>query len=227
VEQKAISSQIGSPLAFKQYVENYSLLRLCGNVKGKSILHISAKDDLSEEFINRGASWEATPFLDLEYLNLELIKQSLPDKKFDLIIGLYLLQKARDQDTIAKFAEMVAERLNPGGRWVSINDNPGNAAEYFKKYKKYGFQKKGNKEKVEGEPIVYTFFHEDGTTSEDFAYYLSLQTHEHAFKQAGFDSFRWKNLQVSEKSNLHHSPDYWRILLNHPPFIGMEAKKDL
>ncbi|HET9843577.1 MAG TPA: class I SAM-dependent methyltransferase, partial [Gammaproteobacteria bacterium] len=123
-------------------------------------------------------------------------------------------------------AYSIYKNLKPGGKFVGINDNPGNAPDYYKKYKKYGFLKSGQKQRQEGSSIIYTFFKEDGSTYSLQSYYLSLETYEKVFLSVGFKDFRWKTLSISEKSKEKYNLDYWRIFLNHPPIIGIEAIRD-
>lgn len=237
-----ISDQITFSLPYRIYIEKFSLFRMCGNLQGKQILDIdcgtgayaiaasqrNALFTLGVDENNENISQAKLQAQHMNNVHFEIgCAKELPILgEFDIALGVYLLHQAQDQETLEQYVHSIYKNLKPGGKFVGINDNPGNAPDYYKKYKKYGFLKSGKKQRREGTAIIYTFFNENGSTYSLQSYYLSLETYEKVFLRVGFKDFRWKTLSISEKSKEKYSLDYWRTFLNHPPIIGIEALRD-
>ncbi len=226
-------------LPFRVYIEQFSLFRMCGSLQDKAVLDLACGGGLyTREAIKKGAHQSVG--VDISEKSIELAKansQEIPNiqyvthdardlpkiGEFDFVLGAYLLNHAKSRDELKRYVQSIYNNLGPGGQFIGINDNPGNAPEYYKKYKKYGFLKEGPKQRKEGDSITYTFFNESGTSFSLDNYYLSLETYEEVFLEVGFSSFQWTTLKISEKSKEKYSLDYWRTFLNHPPIIGIEA----
>jgi len=232
--------QNSKELPFRVYIEKFSLFRMLGNIKDKTILDLGCGTGIyAVEAVNRqakkvigiDASKEmiAIAKQNNEHNNLEYLHEKVEDLEqtdpFDLVMASYLLNFAKSKEQLIRFCETIYNNLKPNGKFVGINDNPGNSPQFFNLYKKYGFKKESSKDRKEGSPITYTFFNKDGTTFSLDNYYHSLETYEEAFNTVGFSSFQWKNLTLSEKSLEDYNSDYWRQFLNHPPIIGIEAIK--
>jgi len=228
-------------LPYRIYIEQFSLFRMCGSLQNRKVLDLACGEGgYTREAIRRGAisavgvdiSDKAISLAKDNTANVPNTQYLVHDVKhlpkvgdFDITIGSYLLNNAQSRDELFQFVKSIYDNLNPGGKFVGINDNPGNAPEFYKKYKKYGFQKAGPKQRKEGDAITYTFFNEDGSSFDVNNYYLSLETYEEVFLEVGFSSFQWTTLKISEKSKEKYSLDFWRTFLNHPPIIGIEASK--
>ncbi len=226
-------------LPYRIYIEKFSLFRMAGSLVGKRVLDLACGDGVyTREAANRKASYVLG--VDMNESVIEQAKEhtgvGLPVEYkvadvasleamggFDLVLGSYLLSHAKTREELVQFAKVIKANLKPGGKFIGINDNPGNAPEFYKKYKKYGFLKEVDKPRIEGSPITYTFFNPDGTTFQLENYYLTLETYEQAFLEAGFESFHFKTLQISEKCKEDFNLEFWRTFLNHPPIIGIVA----
>ena len=57
-------------------------------------------------------------------------------------------------------------------------------------YQKYGFSKDSVANRKGGDPITYIFYNPDGTVFKSDNYYLSPQTYQETFKEAGFIDFK-------------------------------------
>ena len=223
------------------YVEQYSLFRMAGNLENKHVLDLGCNDgSITRSALERNAA--SAVGLDASEKSIEVAKLASGDRanlefkvydpealpkvgSFDVALGVHVLHHAKSKESLLALAKAIYNNLKPGGKFVAINDNPGNAPECYKKYKKYGFVKTGPKEKQEGDTIRYSFFDKNGKSYELDYTYLKLETYEEIFLEAGFQSFEWKILKVSEQSKKEYNLDFWRIFLNHPPVIGIEAVK--
>lgn len=228
-------------LPFRIYIEQFSLFRMCGSLQNKQVLDLACGDgSYTREAIKRGATNAVG--VDVSDTAIELAKinsENFPNTKFivrdarhlskigdfDVVLGAYLLNHAQTREELKQFASSIYENLTKDGKFIGINDNPGNAPEFYKKYKKYGFLKSGPKQRQEGDEITYTFFNENGTQFSLNNYYLTLETYEEVFLEVGFKEFQWTTLKISERSKEKYSLDFWRTFLNHPPIIGIIAKK--
>lgn len=231
--------QASKQLPFRLFIEQFSLFRMCGTVQNKAVLDLACGEGIyTREAIKRGA--HKAVGIDISEKAIELAKANSQDTPniqfiandardlpkvgdFDIVLGCYLLNHASSREELKRFAQSIYNNLSDKGKFIGINDNPGNAPEYYKKYKKYGFVKAGPKQRKEGDKITYTFFNDNGSTFSYNNYYLSLETYEEVFLEVGFKSFQWTTLKISEKSKEQFSLDYWRTFLNHPPIIGIEA----
>ncbi|MEQ9067380.1 MAG: hypothetical protein RLO18_11680, partial [Gimesia chilikensis] len=76
----------------------------------------------------------------------------------------------------------------------------------------------------EGTPITWTFHLEDGPFDIE-NYYLSVATHENAFRQAGFSEVRWHPPQLSPEGLQDQTDDFWSPLLENSPIAFIECVK--
>ena len=90
----------------------------------------------------------------------------------------------------------IAGSLRPGGRFVTVNNNPREPPGHFATGRAYGFTKRLRGELKEGAPIVWEFFLPDGAF-EITNYYLSVPAMEEALREAGLSAVRWHAAEVS------------------------------
>lgn len=232
--------QQSKQLPFRIFIEKHSLFRMVGNLNNKTLLDLACGEgiysnealirgakqvvgvDISPKMIELGNKTYANPrlsFLKQDVLTLGHIAD------FDIVIGAYLCNYAKSKQELTQFCKTIFNNLKPGGRFIGINDNPGNAINDYRRYKKYGFVKTTTPLRNEGDPITYTFFNSDGTSFSFDNFYFSLETYEESFIQAGFKNFQWQTLKLSEKGCITQNIEYWRTFLNYPPIIGITATK--
>lgn len=99
----------------------------------------------------------------------------------------------------------IARSLKPGGRFVTVNCNPGMVFPTVPSYRRYGFEATADGEWGEGAPIKWTFHLSDGTFEIE-NYHLNLAIHEEAFRQAGFREVLWHPPQLSTAGLGESSP---------------------
>ena len=74
----------------------------------------------------------------------------------------------------------------------------------------------------EGAPITFTFYLDDGPfTIEN--YFLSVQTHEDAFRAAGFKDVRWRRPMLSPEGEAAYGREFWADFLDDPPVTFIEC----
>jgi toxoflavin synthase len=120
------------------------------------------------------------------------------------------------------FRSGVARCLKPGGRFVIVNSNPACDFPSAPSYRKYGFEARVAGLFCEGAPITWTFHLEDGPFEVE-NYFLDVETHEAALRDAGFRDIRWHRPILSPDGGAAYGRDCWSDLLDYPPLTFIEC----
>jgi toxoflavin synthase len=227
---------------WRLHVEQYTFLGLVGDVSGKSVLDLACGEgfytrrlkqrgaaravgvDLSQRMIDLAREEEARRPLGVEYVTEDAIKLKLGDA-FDLVVASYLLNYAQTAEQLLQMCQGIARHLKPGGRFVTVNNNPAQPVETYGRERKYGFTKTLQGPPREGATITYTIFFEDGRTVSLDNYLLSLATHEEAFQKAGLREVRWHAPQLSPEGEKANGRQYWNDFLVDAPINCLDCKK--
>jgi toxoflavin synthase len=229
-------------LPFRLHIEAYTLFRLIGDPAGRTVLDLACGEgiytrearrrgasdgfgvDLSGEMIRLAEEAEVAEPLGCRYVVSDVA--DLPALgRFDLVLGVYLLNYARTAEELLRFCRVVYANLRPGGCFVGFNDNVSNPPQLYGSYRAHGFVKSAPERRVEGDPITYTLFNPDGGEFQIVNYYLSPDTYVAAFREAGFRWFEWCEPWLSEEGERSFPPRFWDDFLSAPPVIGMRAEK--
>lgn len=234
-EQYKNSKQLG----FRKCIEEYTLLKLIGDVSNKKILDLACGEgiytrkikalgaakilgvDLSSEMIKLAEAEELKNPIGCEYLVNDALALGKIDD-FDIVMCMYLFNYAQTKEDLLEMCKVVFLNLKPDGKLVGFNDNPLNKLENYANYKEYGFIKESTAERNEGDFVRYVIFNPDGTEFSFNNFYLSPKTYEDCFKEAGFKNFRWEGPFLDTKVT---DIEYWDIFFNDPPLIGFSAEK--
>ena len=143
---------------WRTYIERYSLLKLLGKVRGKSVLDLACGEgfysrlvrervaarvvgvDLSSGMIGLGIAAEKESPLGSEY-RVGDAKAYQTDERFDIVAAAYLLNYADTEEKLAAMCQTVARSLKPGGRFVTVNNNPSQSPDRYQATRKYGVVK--------------------------------------------------------------------------------------
>lgn len=227
-------------LPIRLHIEAYTYFNMLGNLAGKSILDLACgegfysrkfKDqgaakvvgvDISQKMIELAREEETRKFQNIEYILGDVLELG-EIGSFDLVVASYLLNYARSPEELLKMCESIFANLKPGGRFVTINNNPSQAPISYLKTEKYGFIKSIDSPLIEGTPIKYTFINNHKFTFDN--YYLSIPTHEWAFQSVGFKEVRWQSPIVSPDGIKEFRQEFWQDFLDSVPIIGIECFK--
>jgi ubiquinone/menaquinone biosynthesis C-methylase UbiE len=227
-------------LPIRLHIEAYTYFNMLGNLAGKSILDLACgegfysrkfKDqgaakvvgvDISQKMIELAREEETRKFQNIEYILGDVLELG-EIGSFDLVVASYLLNYARSPEELLKMCESIFVNLKPGGRFVTINNNPSQAPISYLKTEKYGFIKSIDSPLIEGTPIKYTFINNHKFTFDN--YYLSIPTHEWAFQSVGFKEVRWQSPIVSPDGIKEFGQEFWQDFLDSVPIIGIECFK--
>jgi len=181
---------------WRMHVEHFTVFELLGDLTGKSVLDLACGEgfltrflrlrgaervigvDMSAGMIELARQEEARSPLEIEYLVQDARSLDAFDGEFDLVTAGYLLNYARTADELLAMCGVIARSLRPGGRFVSVNNNPAQPADHFAASRKYGFVKETEGALQEGAPVVYRRLSPDGEAehgAEFWADFLQLQ----------------------------------------------------
>ena len=226
-------------LPFREYIEWYSYHKLLGNISQRSVLDLACGEgfytrrikqmgaetvvgvDISEKMVRLAKQQEDNHPLGIGYI-IDDVMALGKIGSFDLVVASYLLNYARTKEQLLKMCRTISVNLNPGGRFVSINNNPDQPPESFPICKKYGFTKSLSGSLREGKTITYEFFR-DGQKFRFDNYYLSTKTHEWAFKEAGLNHIRWHKIEVSPEGLNLFGQEFWQDFIDYEPIVGIEC----
>jgi SAM-dependent methyltransferase len=224
---------------WRYYIEQYSLCKLLGDVSGASVLDLACGEghytrmlkrmgasrvvgvDQSPKMIELATAAERRDPLGIEYL-IEDARALRFKVLFDVVIAAYLLNYARSQDELLAMAEAVHRSLKPGGRFVTVNDNPEQHPAGFGNTRKYGFVKSVHGDVRDGVPIVYTFL-QDGEEFVVENYHLNSGMHLSMFRQAGFSDVQWYAPELDATHGM--GADYWSDFVDNPPIALFACTK--
>jgi 2-polyprenyl-3-methyl-5-hydroxy-6-metoxy-1,4-benzoquinol methylase len=227
---------------WRAHVERYTLLRLTGDLAGQAVLDLACGEgyytrllrqagaarvvgvDLSHEMVGLADAQEALEPLGIEY-RVGDAKALGAAGEFDVAVAAYLLNYAQTAEELTAMCRAVAGALKPGGRFVTVNNNPADPPENFGAGRPYGFAKRLVGELAEGTPVVWQFFLPGGAL-EVTNYYLSVATLEEAFRAAGLRQVRWHAPEVSPAGEAAFGREHWAAFLRQPPVAFITCVKD-
>ena len=225
---------------WRLHVETYMLFDLVGDLAGKSVLDLACGEGFHTRFLRqRGASrvvgvdisagmidlaraQESRRPLGIEYVHQDA-KQLQSEEKFDLVFAAYLLNYAQSKEELLQMCQAIARHLKPGGRFVSINNNPGYSGG-SDSMRKYQFTREACA-LIDGTPLAYQFFLDDGTICEITNYYLSEAVHESAFVSSGLRNLRWHAPRVAPNGMAQFEPGFWSDFLQFKPVICLDCER--
>jgi toxoflavin synthase len=227
---------------WRMHVEHHTLFELLGDLSGKSVLDLACGEgfltrfikqagasrvlgvDLSDGMIALAREQEARSPLGIEYRVQDAGRIDLGEELFDVVTAGYLLNYASTREELLAMCESISRALKPGGRFISVNNNPAQALEHYPASRDYGFIKLAEGPLEEGTPIVYRIFLDDGPL-DITNYQLSPATHQWAFETAGMRDLQWHAPRLSPTGEAQDGRDFWSSFLDLQPVIFIECRK--
>jgi SAM-dependent methyltransferase len=226
---------------WRTHVERYTLLRLTGDVRGLRTLDLACGEgyytrllrrlgadpvvgvDLSHAMIDLAHAQEVAEPLGIRYRVGDA--RSVDERpRADLVFAAYLLNYARNYAELLAMCEAIARNLEPGGRFVTVNNHPDDPPDNFETGRAYGYSKRLDGPLEEGTPIVWRFHLPEGAI-EVTNFYIKLATMELALKSAGLRDIRWHPPQVSPEGLQQSGEEHWRGFLTGSPIVFLECVK--
>jgi ubiquinone/menaquinone biosynthesis C-methylase UbiE len=225
---------------WRSYIETSMLFDLVGDLTGKSVLDLACGEgfhtrllrqkgatrvvgvDLSAGMIDLARKEEERRPLGIEYVEHDAKDLNL-EEEFDLVFAAWLLNYAETKEELLEMCCGIARHLKPGCRFVTINNNPDYTGT-TDSMQKYGFTREATA-RVDGTPVTWKFFLDDGTTVEITNYYLSPSVHDWAFARAGLRNLSWHPLRVAPEGLAEYGKDFWADFLRFKPAVCLDCEK--
>lgn len=219
---------------WRKYVEQYTLLSMVGDIRRKSVADFACGEgyytrllagmgadtivgvDQSRRMIELARSEEAANPRGIEYIIADVADYDSGD--LDLVFAAWLLNYARDVRELREMTDAIARALKPGGRFITVNNNPSDPPANFSVGSRYGFSKRLTGKWEEGVPIVWRFFLPDADL-EVTNYRLSLNTVQESLAASGFNDITWYEPQLSPEGSRLYGRHHWQPILNAPPMV--------
>ena len=228
-------------MMWRHCIEQYSLLQLVGDISGKVVMDLACGEgfytrllkalgasrvlgvDLSAKMIELALQREQADALGIEYVIADARNMLLPER-FDVIVAAYLLNYAQTREELLLMCHSISYHLKPGGRFVTVNNNPSQQVSNFWATRKYGFVKDADGDIRNGTPIRYTFFLESGVLEIE-NYHLDAAIHDWALREAGLSDIRWHAPRLSPDQARGRNQEFWRDFLRDPPVTLPQCRK--
>ena len=226
-------------LSFREHVERYTLFEMLGDVRGKKALDMACGDgfysrllkragvsavtgvDISAAMIDLAEGEERRSPLGCEYVQADAAAFE-PAEPVDLVVANYLLNYAGTREQLLRFCRVCHDALRPAGRFVGVNDNVRKPPAPTDSWKKYGLEKSCTHPPAEGDVIRYAITNPDGRRFEFDNFYLRPETYAEAFREAGFQRFRWVDVSLHPAQR---GDSFWDDFMTHPPIVAFEASR--
>ena len=224
---------------WRTYIEKYTFLDVLGDLAGRSVLDLACGEgfytrlfkasgaarvlgvDLSAGMLKLARATEVERPLGIQYV-LGDAREFRTGQSFDVVAAAYLLNYADTEQALESMCRTISAALEPGGRFVTVNNNPLHSPDRFEATRKYGFIKSVTEALRPGTPITYTIFQDGGSFSFD-NYYLSPEAHERALEKAGFRDIEWLQPRLSPAWS--GDATYWDTLFEDPPVVFLRCSK--
>ncbi len=229
-----------SSLSFRIPIEEHSILKLLGDVRGRSILEVACGTghytrallrrgaarvlgvDLSEDMLRVAREEEAQRPLGAAYQAQDAAVLSLGEV-FDQVLAVYLLHYAASRAQLAGMCRAVARHLAPGGRFITFALNPDLPPdpEY---YVPFGVRVDVPAKPVDGQELTFALWLGEAWSAGITAYRWSWGTLLVSLREAGLVDVRVVPLSVAPGAGKRDDAR-WRRYVDRPHCILIEATK--
>jgi SAM-dependent methyltransferase len=220
------------------HLEIYSLLRLVGDLTGKSVLDAACGHglfsrvlkqsgaasvlgvDLSESLVGFARQIEQGNPLGIEY-QVDDITSPRVVGTFDVVTAAWLFPYASSPEQLGAMATSLHAKLVPGGRIVGIIANPGLDLSHGN-YTRYGMTVNAPDARPDG--TEYTVdLHLDPPFSIGGRFWTP-PTIDSALAAAGFHDIAWSRPQCSREGMEQLGAEHWAPLLENPNMLFFTAR---
>ncbi|APR82870.1 Methyltransferase [Minicystis rosea] len=229
-----------STLSFRIPIEEHSILKQLGDVRGRSVLEVACGTghytrallrrgaarvvgvDLSDDMLRVAREEEAQRPLGAVYRAQDAAALSLGEI-FDRVLAVYLLHYASSREQLAGMCRSIASHLAPGGKLVTFAVNPDfpSDPEY---YVPFGVRMEITPEPVDGQEFQFALWLGDAWSPGITAYRWSWGTYLVSLREAGLVDARIVPLSVAPGAG-ERDADKWSPYVDRPHCILIEATK--
>lgn len=231
---------VNRELAVIKYAEEFTLLSLLGDVKGRLILDLACGEGrFSRKIMQRGARHVVG--VDISEKMIELAKRAEKENPlgaeyvvcdvtalgkigaFDIVSAAFLFNYASSKETLLAMCRTVYDNLKSGGKLAaSVNATPLYSPKNSNITRKYGYLIKSPLPLHEGDSVEYLFF-TDRYSFRIINYHWSKETYEWALRKSGFSEITWQPPTVSQKGMEEYGVRFWQDFLKEPNFVCIKC----
>lgn len=228
----------------RQYSEAYTIRRhMAPLLDGKRALDAACSDgyfcrlmtglgarevvgvDLSPEML-RIARQDGIQSID--YVEADVV--NLPDfDPFDIVLGSYVLNYARDVETLNRMCQRLFDGITPGGQFFCFVDHPDFDYRGDADFARYGLTKYRKGPAEDAEIINFQWHAQDhGQQVRQIHFdgvYFTRQALEKALAGAGFTGIRLHEPEVDPEGRAALGSAFWQRFLDGPPYVFLQAEK--
>jgi 2-polyprenyl-3-methyl-5-hydroxy-6-metoxy-1,4-benzoquinol methylase len=226
----------------KKYCEAFTLLKVLGNVKAKSVLDLACGDgyytrllkqqgtaqtvgvDISQKMIDQAKRTERVVPLGIEYHSGD-ISQLGQIGQFDLITAIYLFPYAATKQRLMAMFQTIYDNLKPGGKLVAITVDPHLVEDDLAVFEEYGVTLVAEAGLQDGTMLTATVAVAEGNSFQMQTFHWHEATYESVIRQVDFQRMRWHSIQVSEAGLKAYGAAYWQAYATKPYGIVLECDK--
>ncbi|MCX2184786.1 class I SAM-dependent methyltransferase [Streptomyces sp. SKN60] len=227
-------------LPLTRYGEVPSFLALVGDVRGKSVLDLASGTgfysrelkrrgaaevfgvDISTEMVAAARAFEDAEPLGVHYAVGDVAELGDLDRKFDIALGVQLLNYAPDVAAMERMCRSVRRNLTPGGEFFVLSQSPDFRFD-GPSLAKYGFLCEPTGEEIETGPRVRITALLDPPISFVGAA-PRREVYEQSLRAAGFGDLEWVPLEVSEAGRRAYDAEFWADLTGNPPLEMLRCR---
>lgn len=229
-----------STLSFRIPIEEYSILKLLGDVRGRSVLEVACGTghytrallrhgaarvlgvDLSEEMLRVAREEEILRPLGAAYQVQDAAVMTLGEV-FDDVLAVYLLHYAATRAQLDGMCRSIAHHLAPGGRFITFAINPDVPSDPAY-YGPFGVRMEITAEPADGQELQFALWLGDAWSAGITAYRWSWDTLQASLREAGLVDVRVVPLSVAPGAGEREDAQ-WRPYVDRPHCILIEATK--
>jgi 2-polyprenyl-3-methyl-5-hydroxy-6-metoxy-1,4-benzoquinol methylase len=226
---------------WRTHIERYTILNLVGDIANQTVVDLACGEgfysrmlkrlgavdvlglDLSQGMIDLAKAEESREPLGIDF-QVGDAREFQASEPFDFVFAAYLLNYASNFDELTEMCHAIFQSLKPGGRFLTVNNNPCDPVANFSIGKTYEYSKRLEGDLVEGAPIIWTFILPEGPLSIT-NYYISKERLEQALQEVGMRDIRWHPPQVSPEGQAEFGVAHWQPFLQSPPVAFIECFK--
>ncbi|MDD5364672.1 MAG: class I SAM-dependent methyltransferase [Gallionellaceae bacterium] len=230
----------------RKFSEVPSLLKYAQPLAGAAILELACSDgffsrllknagaasvlamDLSPQMIELACLEEARKPLGIAYRVGSVLEMGVLGQ-FDMVFSPFVMSYAKDRQELLAMCRALYRNLKPGGRLLSMNDNPSLLPDSETGFSKYGKIKRIAPPVQDGARLTVTWVAPDSNaTLQSLAFecrYYTRESLEWALTEAGFVDVCIHHPEVSPEGLAAYGQAYWALFLEHPLLVFIAARR--
>lgn len=229
----------------RRYAETYTVLKHAQPLTGLSVLDAACSDgyfsrllhdagaahvhglDLSAPMID--VARQKTTSADISYAVGNVLDLSTSTTKYDLVMSSFAQSYAASVEELQLMCDQFFQHIKPGGRILTLNDNPDFLPDRELEFRKYGKSKSRDQSNSDGAVINVCWYCRDANGQDQeipfSCHYYSRETLIAAFERSGFVNVQIHATEVSNEGIEAFPAGFWDLLLDHSLFCVITADK--